>query len=90
MQTATEAFLTAADGWLSDEDSPAVATLRMAAEQLDKDPQSAMLSTYNRTYQALLKRKPKEAPQESALEKALREAAESDARPATNDAQMTD
>jgi len=56
-----EAFLTAADEWLTDEDAPAVAALCAMAEQLDREMTPALLAQYGLSYRTLLKRKPANA-----------------------------
>ena len=59
---AVEAFITSAEGWLSDEDLPAVAALRGAAIALDTEGTSAaLLNAYGLMYRSLLKRKPANA-----------------------------
>lgn len=53
---ATETFLAAADDWLTDEDSPAVASLRIMAAELDSNFVTATVAQYNLTYRHLLKK----------------------------------
>lgn len=55
---AVETFKEAAKEWLSEEDSPALVSLEKAAAALDKEITPALLSSFNLTYRALLKRKP--------------------------------
>jgi len=53
-------FKKSAEGWLQDEDAPALAALEGAAAALDQNITPALLSSYGLTYRALLARKPKE------------------------------
>lgn len=55
---ATELFLKDASPWLTPSDAPAVATLRLMAESLDREYQAAMSNSYGLTYRNLLKNKP--------------------------------
>lgn len=56
--SAVETFRKSAAAWLTDEDTPALVSLEKAAAELDKEISPALLSSFNLTYRALLKRKP--------------------------------
>lgn len=55
---ATETFIEASKGWLTDEDAPAVASLRIMAKQLDKRFAAATAAQYNLAYRHLRKQAP--------------------------------
>lgn len=60
MSEAVEKFIDASD-WLSDEDAPAITSLRLAAITADsKGATPALLTALGQTYRHLLSRKPAE------------------------------
>ncbi len=53
-----EEFLESAASWLSEEDSPAVVTLKKLAHALDEKIHPPLLQQFGLTYRALLKKRP--------------------------------
>lgn len=74
MSQSVEEFLTAASSWLTDEDSPAVASLRLMAAQLDTKFSAPTASAFGLVYRNLLKRKPGGSAEVDPLEALLRAA----------------
>lgn len=58
MADATEAMIADAEGWLTPLDAPAVAQLRILADQLDSEATAALATSYGTAYRALIKRAP--------------------------------
>lgn len=56
--TATNKFLKSAADWLTDEDAPAIESLKAMAKLLDKDFSPALQAQYGLTYRSLRKLAP--------------------------------
>ncbi len=72
---ALEKFEASAQAWLTDDDAPALAVLRLLAKELDAEPTAALAGQYGLTYRNLLRRKPPVAPEKdeaaAAMERAM-------------------
>lgn len=53
-----ETFILSAKPWLTDEDSPAITTLRVLAKSLDERMNGTLLQQFGLTYRNLLSRRP--------------------------------
>lgn len=73
METFTEAvdkFISSAS-WLTDEDAPMVAGLRIAGQMMDKKFSAATLAQFGLCYRTLMKKRPEAAGEEDELEALL-------------------
>ncbi len=68
---ALDKFEASAESWLTDDDAPALAVLRLLAEELDAEPTAALAGQYGLTYRNLLRRKPAAAPEKDAAQAAM-------------------